>query len=108
MLDKYVVRCENVTEPIGTLEVDVAEDYFNIDINPNYDGPKPLFMAYPKAVMPLQEQVKIWVLERSPEPHYEFIDALVEKAGLDKYDPYGFFKYNKGRFITDKFYVEEV
>ena len=29
-------------------------------------------------------------------------------AILPCYDAYGFFKYNNGRFITDKFYVEAI
>jgi hypothetical protein len=47
-------------------------------------------------------------MARAPEPHYEFIDALVEKIGSKKYNAYEFFKYNNGRFITDDFYVEAV
>ena len=106
MLDKYLVRCENVEEAVGTLYVDIEQDYFDFDTNTKYNGPKPAFLAYPDAPMPLREQVKMWVLERAPEPHYEFIDVLIEKAGLTEYDAYGFFKYNKGQFIIDKFYVQ--
>ena len=48
------------------------------------------------------------MLERAPEPNYEWIDRLLDQVGIKEYDPYAFFKYNKGRFITDDFYVEPI
>ena len=77
-------------------------------LNNEYDGDVPWFIRFAKdSVLPMNEMVKMWVLERAPESHNEFIDSLIKKAGLYEYDAYGFFKYNKGHFITDKFYVVE-
>ena len=108
MPDKYLLHCENESQAIGTLLVDFDNDRFEIDENPNYAGPLPFFLNCPGAVMPLPERIKLWITERAPEPNYAFIDTLVEKTGLKEYDAYGFFKYNHGRFITDKFYVEAI
>ena len=49
--------------------------------------------------------VKQWVLARAPEPNYEWIDLLLERLQLDEYDPYEFFKYNRGRFNTDRYHT---
>jgi len=89
------------------LEINISDDFFGFTKNESYTGPLPAFLYY-EAVIPMNENIKMWVLERAPEPQYLFIDALIEKAGLQKYDAYGFFRYNKGAFIQDKFYVEEV
>jgi len=105
-LDRYLLKCKDISEPIGALYVDFDNDKFNIDINERYDGPLPGFILHVDAPMPINERIKLWILERAPEPNYEFIDALIEKAGLVEYDAYGFFKYNNGQFITDKYYVE--
>ena len=56
----------------------------------------------------MTENIKMWVMDRVPEPQYKFIDTLIEKAGLKEYDVYSFFKYNKGAFNHDRFYVEEI
>ena len=105
MLDKYFLKYDGTKEPVGELTIDFDNDYFDISVNDKYIGPVPSFMKYSDAVLPLSDRIKLWVLERSPERDYEFIDALIRAAGLDAYDSYGFFKYNNGRFITDNFYV---
>jgi hypothetical protein len=101
------MKYEMNEEPIGILTVDVDKMRFSFDENPNYDSDKPLFLRKDFAI-PFEEVLKIWILNRAPEPDYEFIDCLVEKAWLKEYDAYGFFKYNNGRYISDRFYFEQL
>ena len=108
MLDKYYLRCKEVSEPIGILTVDIENDHFGFEENDAYEGQLPTFLAYPDAPMPIDRKIKMWVLGRAPEPNYALIESLIKKAGLSSYDAYGFFKYNKGQFIPDKFYVEVI
>ena len=107
--DYYVLWHESETaQPVGTLEVNIESDLFNFQLNSEYSGEVPWFVSYAKdAVLPMNTMIKMWVLDRAPESHNEFIDSLIRKANLDEYDAYGFFKYNKGKFITDRFYVVE-
>ena len=49
--------------------------------------------------------VRDWIINRAPEPNYEFIDALMERVGITEYDPLAFVAYNGGRFNTDEFYL---
>ena len=51
------------------------------------------------------EAVRDWIIGRAPEPNYEFIDALMEKVGISKYDPLAFVEYNGGRFNKDSYYL---
>ena len=106
MLDKYWLKYDNLDEPVGELLIDFKKDKFNFIQNPKYDGELPFFLEDPESSMPMEEQIKIWIENRVPERNYTFIDVLIEKAGLKDYDIYGFFKYNKGQFISDKFYIE--
>lgn len=108
MSERYCLRHDDYTEPVGTLTVDFDKDVFEIEENSKYDGELPFFLLYPKSSMSLSEKIKLWITERAPESNYTFIDALIERAGLTEYDAYGFFKYNNGRFITDDFYVEPI
>ena len=108
MPDKYWLHCEEYSEAVGELLIDFDNDNFSFEMNNNYTGPLPFFLTDSDAPMPVDEQIKLWVTERAPEPNYTFIDALIEKAGLSEYDAYGFFKYNSGKFITDKFYVRKL
>jgi len=94
--------------PIGELHIDIDNSSYDFIRNTNYDGPVPFFLTYIDSVLSLNERIKLWVSERCPEEDYEFIDALIQKAGLKSYDSYGFFKFNQGRFITDSFYVEPI
>jgi hypothetical protein len=87
--------------------VDIDADIFSFQKNGTYSGPLPSFLAYPSK-MKESDKIKMWVLERAPDPNNEFIDALIKKIGETKYNAYSFFKYNNGVFITDKFYVEPV
>jgi hypothetical protein len=96
---------EGEDEPVGVLGVDIDGDVFEFDVNENYTGALPFFLRYPDMPMEMGERVKMWVLDRAPDVDYEFIDALIEKVGLKTYDAYGFFKYNGGKFIRDRFYV---
>ena len=105
MSDVYLLKHEGIEVPVGVLRIDIEKDNFAFEADPHYNGPLPAFLLYSNGLMPIEESIKMWVMERAPEPHNEFIDALVEKAGLDKYDAYGFFKFNQGKFITDKFYA---
>jgi hypothetical protein len=49
--------------------------------------------------------VRDWIVGRAPEPTYEFIDALMDKVGISKYDPLAFVQYNSGRFNKDTYYI---
>jgi len=106
MLDRYILKHEGYPESIGELLIDYEEDSYDFMKNRNYKGPLPFFLQFEDSLLSTSEKIKMWVLSRSPEQEYEFIDALIEKAGLEAYDPYGFFKYNNGKFIPDRFYVE--
>ena len=108
-MDFFELRNEDADlHPVGILEIDIESDIFNFILNKEYNGDVPWFIRFANdAVISMNEMVKMWVLERAPESHNEFIDSLIDKAGLDEYDAYGFFKYNKGHFIIDKFYVVE-
>ena len=109
MADYFELRHEDSSVyPVGTLAIDIESGVFEFCLNKEYDGEVPWFVRFERdAVLPMSEMVRMWVMERAPESHNEFIDSLIEKAGLDEYDAYGFFKHNKGHFITDKFYVVE-
>jgi len=107
MLDRYYLRYRGYEEPVGVLEINIEEDIFSFTKNDKYTGDLPAFLFY-ETDIPMNENIKMWVMDRAPEPQYAFIDTLIEKAGLKEYDAYGFFKYNKGVFIYDKFYVEEI
>ena len=54
------------------------------------------------------EIVQIWLTTRAPEPNYAFIDALMERVGITKYDPWAFIEYNGGKFNTDNYYLEKM
>jgi hypothetical protein len=99
------MKHEKAEKPIGILTANLDDMSFGFEENPEYDNEKPFFLRKDFAI-PFEEVLKIWVLNRAPEPDYEFIECLVEKAGLKEYDAYGFFKYNKGRYISDRFYFE--
>ena len=86
--------------------VDIKNDLFKFSLNKEYDGPLPFFVICPLVDISESDNIKMWVLERSPEENNEIIDSLIIKAGLVEYDAYGFFRYNKGRHITDRFYVD--
>ena len=107
MSDTYLLKYEGIEIPVGVLTIDINKDNFAFEADPLYKGPLPAFLLYSNDLAPTEESIKMWVMGRAPEPHYEFIDALVDKAGLDKYDAYGFFKFNQGRFITDRFYTHK-
>jgi len=103
-----MLKHEDWPEFVGELLIDYDEDRYDFIRNKDYNGSVPYFLQCEDSMLPLSEKIKIWVLSRSPDQDYEFIDALIEKAGLTEYDPYGFFKYNDGRFIPDRFYVEPI
>ena len=94
--------------PLGKLEIDEISDVFSFTPNKGYSGPLPSFLLYGHGKMTESESVKMWVMDRAPEPHNEIIDSLIHKIGETTYNAYSFFKYNKGRFTGDKFYVEPV
>jgi len=106
MSDTYLLKHPSSEVPLGKLEIDEAADIYSFEQNPNYEGPLPSFLLYPSAHISNNDSVKMWVLDRAPEPHNELIDALVRKIGETEYNAYSFFKYNNGRFTGDKFYVE--
>ena len=106
MSDKYLLRHKSTDIPVGNLDVDIENDNFSFVLDSGYEGPLPSFLMYPPKTMSYSDSIRMWVMNRSPEPHYEFIDQAIKKAGLTEYDAYGFFKYNNGAFITDDFYVE--
>ena len=106
MLDKYLLKYDGIESAVGNLTIDIEGDLFEFEPIPGYDGPLPFFLKSPNSPLSTSEKLKMWVLDRAPEPEYELIDMLIEKAGLKEYDAYGFFKYNGGKFNTDKFYVE--
>jgi len=90
------------------LEIDEPNDKFSFSRNDEYNGPLPSFLLYPSEHISDNESVKMWVMDRAPEPHNEFIDSLIRKIGETAYNAYSFFKYNNGRFTGDMFYVEVV
>ena len=51
------------------------------------------------------DAVRDWIMERAPEPTYEFIDALMYRIGIAEYDPLAFVAYNGGRFNKDDYYL---
>ena len=104
-MDKYFLKHQTSDTVIGELSVDIEADCFYFLKNADYTGPLPAFLMYANGGIPESDMVKMWVMGRAPEPNAEFIDALIEKIGETKYNAYSFFKYNKGAFITDKFYV---
>jgi len=93
---------------LGRLEIDEPADSFSFSPNDEYVGPLPSFLMYPSKHISDNVSVKMWVMDRAPEPHNEFIDSLIRKIGETKYNAYSFFKYNRGRFTGDLFYVESV
>lgn len=105
MLKKYYLMSGDNQVPVGILTMDVEQDFFSFEKNIDYDGLLPFFLKYTNNSMTPSERVKLWITERAPEPNYTFIDALIEKAGLKEYDPFGFFEFNKGAFNTDDFHV---
>ena len=107
-MDKYLLKCKLKNEPIGVLTVDIDNDTFTFTRNSKYQGCLPVFIEYPAVSMTESDSIKMWVMDRAPEPHNELIDSLIRKIGATEYDAYAFFKYNKGAYITDKFYVEEI
>ena len=106
-MDKYLLKHKTSDVPLGELLIDIDSDVFSFLKNDSYNGPLPAFLAYPSE-MKESDKIKLWVLERAPDPNNEFIDALIKKIGETSYNAYSFFKYNNGAFITDKFYVEPV
>ena len=106
MLKKYYLMSDTNTTPIGVLTIN--NDSFSFERNNTYNGPLPFFITYSGGELSDSELIKLWISERVPEPHYMFIDALTERAGLTEYDPVGFFEYNKGVFNTDDFHIVPV
>jgi hypothetical protein len=104
LLEKFALYHDK--DFIGVLGVDIEGDHFSFETSPGYGGPVPYFLRFPDSVLSMSEKIKEWVLERAPEPNYEFIDALMDRAGMTEYDPYLFFKYNQGQFLNDDFRVE--
>jgi hypothetical protein len=107
-MDLYMLKHMDNDVSVGKLTVDVENDSYDFQENTEYTGPQPYFVRHPATAVSKSEQIKMWVMGRAPESHYEFIDALVEKIGSKQYHAYDFFKYNSGRFITDDFYVEKL
>jgi hypothetical protein len=108
MLDKYILWHESNTDPIGLLKVETEGMEFSFERNGGYKGPLPFFLWEEEFALPFNEVLKRWVFGRAPDPNYEFIAYLIKKAGLKKYDPYGFFKCNNGRYVSDGFFVESL
>jgi len=102
-LKKFYLMHGDNNVPVDVLNIDIHDDYFDFSTNPDYTGVMPFFTD--DAPMPLPDRIKLWIENRVPEQGYEFIDALIARAGLEKYDPFGFFEYNKGAFISDRFHV---
>ena len=108
MPDIYLLKHKKSEIPIGRLEIDIEGDVFSFEKNAEYSGSLPSFLLCGHGNMTESDSIKMWVMDRAPEHHNELIDALIEKIGETQYDPYCFFKYNKGRFIGDLFYVEAI
>jgi hypothetical protein len=106
MSDVYTLKSPDGN--VGTLRIDIKLDTWEFTPSETYQGVTPQFIYYAKNGAYTKDDIKEWVLERAPERNYEWIDQLLEKLGLSEYDPYAFFKYNGGRFITDDFYVESI
>ena len=105
-MDRYLLKHRNSDVPLGELSIDIEVDEFSFEENNEYQGKLPAFLFYKSGAISKKEQIKMWVMGRAPDPNNEFIDTMIRKIGETKYDAYSFFKYNKGVFITDKFYVE--
>ena len=108
MSDVYLLKHKTTETPLGRLEIDIENDRFSFEKNDAYAGPLPSFLLYESKHISPSDSVKMWVMDRAPEPHNELIDALIRKIGETEYNAYSFFKYNKGRFIGDSFYVESI
>ena len=108
MPDIYWLKHKRAEVPIGRLEIDIDADVFSFEKNPQYSGSLPSFLLYGPGNMTESDSIKMWVMDRAPEPNNELIDSLIEKIGETRYNPYSFFKYNNGRFIGDLFYVETI
>ena len=109
MLERFYLKYRDNPENVGIISVDCETDSYNFTENSGYSGSIPAFLRFKHEVnYPISDGLKVWIADRVPEPGYAFIDALIEKAGLKQYDAYGFFKYNKGKFMNDGFYIEEI
>jgi|GEM_PF-2213563 len=108
MSDVFLLKHSHSEIPLGRLEIDESADTFSFERNAEYSGSLPSFLLYGHGNMSESDSIKMWVMDRAPEPHNEIIDALIQKIGETKYNAYSFFKYNNGRFIGDLFFVEAV
>jgi hypothetical protein len=91
------------------LAIDADNDKYCFELNPSYDGPDlPWFLLNPNGPLTLSQKIKMWIASRVPEPEYEFIDTLLQRIGAREYDPYAFFKYNHGKYISDNYWCEKV
>lgn len=107
MLEKYLVINKKTNEKIGYLSVDIENDFYDYKpvayLDESWKQVQFYHMWKVLGDYGNPEDIKDWVLNRAPDPYNEAIDLLLEQAHLDKYDAYGFFKYNEGMFIQDDF-----
>ena len=104
MLDRYTLLLRD--EELGKLQIDVECDLWEFEAFANKHDKLPYYIKHGFDGMKYAgENVKHWVTSRAPEPNYEWIDLLLDRLGISKYDAYAFFKYNGGRFNTDRYSV---
>ncbi|GHU91601.1 hypothetical protein FACS1894202_13350 [Clostridia bacterium] len=108
MLTRFALKNEGVNEDVGRLCIDYESDLWHFVPNHEYKGEQPWFIRVAEMLGRTveKEDIKTWVLNRAPEQNADWIDKYCDMAGLQPYDPYGFFLFNKGHFVTDSFYVE--
>jgi hypothetical protein len=102
---RFELKRRGQDEVAGILEIDEEQDIWRYTEIPG-DVQQPWFVLAGKAYT--EKDVKSWVLNRAPEENYELISGVLEEMGLSTYDPYQIFLKNKGRFVTDNFYIEEI
>jgi hypothetical protein len=93
---------------LGLFTIDSENDLWRYDAAaPNEQQPLVFKLALRDSGMEtlLGEIVRDWIINRAPEPNYVFIDALMERVGIEEYDPLAFVAYNGGRFNTDNYYI---
>ena len=110
-MDKYELKHPSCPLPVGYMAINFDKDTWEWNDNLNYTGELPwflVFLKHPKNTKSVSELLRMWVLGRALDPNNILIERTMKTAGLKRFCAYGFFKYNKGRYITDKFYCVDI
>ena len=111
MLEKFTLMCKDIE--VGIINYDTQTEKFTFTLNENIKDTKylpPVLYDYRNLSLdykPEHENVLWWVEERIMPPDRDAVDYLLERMGLNFYDPWEICKLNKGMTLDDYWWLRE-